>query len=78
MNSIEKLFLVIVCCLPYVQNECCKYPHSAFQLLLLLKSVDNMSKEDTEQEYSQLVRLLENRTHNVSNKSVSSTLSGYS
>lgn len=29
-----------------------------------------MSKEDVEQEYSQLVRLLENRTHNVSNKSV--------
>ena len=29
-----------------------------------------MSKEDVEQEYSQLVRLLENRAHYVSNKSV--------
>ena len=33
-----------------------------------------MSKEDVEQEYSQLVRLLENRTHNISNKSVFSFL----
>lgn len=39
---------------------------------MLLKSVDTLSKEETEQEYSQLVRLLENRAHNISTQSVAS------
>lgn len=34
-------------------------------MLLILQSVDQLSREETEREYSKLVQMLENRTHNT-------------
>lgn len=34
-------------------------------MLLILQSVDRLSREETEREYSKLVQTLENRTHNT-------------
>lgn len=34
-------------------------------MLLILQSVDRLSREETEREYSRLVQKLENRTHNT-------------
>ena len=39
-------------------------------MLLVLKSVDAMKEQEVEQEYSHLVQILENRSHNVHGSSV--------
>ncbi|KAK8814936.1 hypothetical protein WA556_006973 [Blastocystis sp. ATCC 50177/Nand II] len=59
LQSVEKLFL----------QECCKYPDTAFQYLLVLRpsSTGEQSdkKEAVDREYSQQIQCLENQTHNT-------------
>ena len=64
-QAVEKLFMVCFFEVNNGQTECCKYSNTAFQLLLILQSVEPFTRDGVEREYSQLVQRLENRTHST-------------
>lgn len=64
-QAVEKLFMVCFFEVNNGQTECCKYSNTAFQLLLILQSVEPFTRDGIEREYSQLVQRLENRTHST-------------